>query len=213
MKFLYCFLVGMWTVVFLHAQSAGDKKSSLSVHAGPSWYLGKLMGITDRSDAYCSDLRKGVAWDAAYMAFPSGKLRFGGGVLYQGSSYKNTHENGADKIQEHYIAPQIALAMVKEHYSLQLSGGAGYQFYKDRSKVYGKPRKVSMNKLAGNLALSGEYFLNGNWGISGRLNWLISDSEVYSVKYHSETWNVEKGKDGTGYFGQLSLLFGLNYHF
>lgn len=213
MRYLHCFLWGMLTAISLHAQNAGDKKSFLSVHAGPSWYLGELMGITDRSDAYRSDLRKGVAWDASCLTFSSGTLRFGGGVLYQGSSYKNTHENGADKIQEHYIAPQIALAMVKKHYSLQLSGGAGYQFYKDRSKVYDKSRKVSMNKLAGNLAFSGEYFLNGNWGISGRLNWVISDSEAYSVKYHGETWNVKNAKDGTGYFGQLSLLFGLNYHF
>lgn len=172
------------------------------------------MGITDRSDAYRSDLRKGVAWDVSYLAQVAGrKLKFGVGVLYQGSSYKNTHDTGADKILMHYMAPQVSLTMVKKHYQLQLAGGIGYQFYKDKSKVYGKPRDVSMDKLAGNLTLSGEYFLTSHWGASARLNWLASSTETYSVKYHDEKWNVENPKTGTGYFGQLSLVFGLNYHF
>ena len=211
---LLCFLVGVLLTTSLYAQSAGDKRSSFSVHAGPSWYLGQLMGITDRSDAYRSDLRKGVAWDVSYLAQVAGrKFQFGVGALYQGSSYKNTHDTGADKILMHYMAPQVSLTMVKKHYQLQLAGGIGYQFYKDKSKVYGKPRDVSMNKLAGNLALSGEYFLTSHWGASARLNWLASSTETYSVKYHDEKWNVEKPKTGTGYFGQLSLVFGLNYHF
>ena len=111
---------------------------------------------------------KGVAWDVSYLAQVAGrKLKFGVGVLYQGSSYKNTHDTGADKILMHYMAPQISLTMVKKHYQLQLAGGIGYQFYKDKSKVYGKPRDVSMDKLAGNLALSGEYFLTSHWGSFG----------------------------------------------
>ena len=150
----------------------------------------------------------------SYLAQVAGrKLKFGVGVLYQGSSYKNTHDTGADKILMHYMAPQVSLTMVKKHYQLQLAGGIGYQFYKDKSKVYGKPRDVSMDKLAGNLTLSGEYFLTSHWGASARLNWLASSTETYSVKYHDEKWNVENPKTGTGYFGQLSLVFGLNYHF
>ena len=128
MKYLLCFLVGGVLTTSLYAQSAGDKRSSFSVHAGPSWYLGQLMGITDRSDAYRSDLRKGVAWDVSYLAQVAGrKLKFGVGVLYQGSSYKNTHDTGADKILMHYMAPQVSLTMVKKHYQLQLAGGIGYQ--------------------------------------------------------------------------------------
>ena len=51
-----------------------------------------------------------------------------------------------------------------------------------------------MDKLAGNLALSGEYFLTSHWGASARLNWLASSTETYSVKYHDEKWNVENGR-------------------
>lgn len=214
MRDLLCFFVGVLLTTSLYAQSTGDKRSSFSVHAGPSWYLGRFMGITDGADAYRSDLRKGVAWDVNYLGQIVGReLKFGIGALYQGSSYKNTHETGADKILMHYIAPQVALTMVQKHYQLQFSGGVGYQLYHDKSTVYDKPRKVSMSKLAGNLALSGEYFLTSHWGASARLNWLASSSESYSVKYHNEKWDVENPKTGTGYFGQLSLLFGLNYHF
>ncbi len=200
MKYLLCFYVGVVLLTTsLHAQSAGDKRSSLSVHVGPSWYLGQQMGITDRSDAYRSDLRKGIAWDVSYIGQIVGQeLKFGLGYLYQGSSYENTHETGADKIRMHYVAPQLSLSMVKEQYQIQLTGGIGYQFYKDKSEVYGKPRNVSMNKFAGNLALSGEYFLASHWGVSARLNWLASSSETYSVKYHGERWNVESPKTGVG---------------
>lgn len=113
----------------------------------------------------------------------------------------------------HYIAPQFSLSMVRQRYQLQFSGGVGYQMYADKSKVYGKPRDVSMNKMAANLAFAGEYFISSRWGASARLNWLASGSDTYSVKYHGEKWNVEEPKTGTGYFGQLSLTFGLNYHF
>lgn len=214
MKNFFCLFVGLLFAVSLCAQSTGDKKTILSVHAGPSWYLGRFMGVTDRADAYCDDLRKGVSWDINWLEqFGERKLKLGLGLVYQGSLYKNTHETGADKIQMHYLAPQIALSMVRKHYLLQLSGGLGYQFYRDKSTVYDKPRKVSMSKFAGNLALSGEYFLTNNWGASARLNWLSSSSNTYSVEYNDDEWHIEMPKTGSGYFGQLSLTFGLNYHF
>ncbi len=214
MKYLYCLLVCVLFTTALQAQGSEDKNSNLSVHIGPSWYLGHWMGITDRTDAYCDGLRKGMAWDVSYFQLLVGRrLKFGLGFLYQGSSYKNTHETGSDKIQMHYLAPQLVWAYVQKRYQIQFSDGLGYQFYHDKSTVYGKPRKVSMNKWAANLALSGEYYLTRHWGVSGRLNWLISGSERYSVDYHNEHWEVKHPNTGSGYFGQLSLTFGLNYHF
>ena len=70
-----------------------------------------------------------------------------------------------------------------------------------------------MNKLACNLSAAGEYFLNNRWGVSAKVNWLISSSEAYSVEYHGEHWQVDHPHEGEGYFGRLSLLVGLNYHF
>lgn len=113
----------------------------------------------------------------------------------------------------HYLAPQLGVFFFRNRYMAQLSAGAGYQFYSDKSTVYGKPRNVSMNKLACNLSLGGEYFLTEQWGISARFNWLLSSSERYSVEYHGQHWSVVHPQTGEGHFGQLSLLFGLNYHF
>ncbi|WP_291528833.1 hypothetical protein [Bacteroides sp. UBA939] len=214
MKYLFCWITGILLTASLHAQSGSNKNSTFFVHVGPSWYTGNLMGITDRSDAYCDDLRKGITWDAGFLRQVAGReLKFGVGFIYQGSMYKNTHDTGADKIYMNYLAPQMSLSVMREHFQLQLSGGVGYQFYRDKSTVYDKPRDVSMNKFAANLALSGEYYLAEDWGISARLNWLTSESERYSVKYHGTKWNVEDPKTGTGHFGQLSLSFGINYHF
>lgn len=214
MKHLFCSLLFLLLAAHSNAQSAGSKRTSFYLHVGPSCYVGQQMGITNQTDSYRSDLRKGLAWDAGFLEQIVGsQLKFGMGVLYQGSRYKNTHSTGSDKILMHYIAPQIALSFVRNSYQLQLSGGAGYQMYADKSKVYGKPRDVSMNKMAGNLSFSGEYFLSSNWGVSARVNWLSSSSDTYSVKYHDKKWNVEEPKTGSGYFGQLSLLFGINFHF
>lgn len=215
MKYLFCWAAVLLLAAPLSAQSEYEnRRSTLSVHVGPSWYVGRQMGIVHRADAYRSDLRKGISWDAGYIEQIFGrKLQFGLGVLYQGSSYKNTYEAGSDKILMHYLAPQVSLTLMRKQYQIQFSGGVGYQFYRDKSRVYDKPRDVSMNKLAGNLALAGEYYLARHWGISGRLNWLVSSSERYSVEYHGRKWEVVNPSTGSGYFGQLSLTFGLNYHF
>ncbi|WP_455589152.1 hypothetical protein [Bacteroides rodentium] len=201
----------------LQAQNESSKKSILSVNVGPSWYVGRFMGITDHADSYRNDLRKGVSWQASCWYAGKGYghkgLTIGPGFIYQGSSYRETRENGSDKIGMHYLAPQLGAFFFLNRYMVQLSTGVGYQFYSDKSTVYDKPRDVSMNKLACNLSLNGEYFLTEQWGISARLNWIFSKSERYSVEYHGQYWQVEHPQTGEGYFGQLSLLFGLNYHF
>lgn len=206
-------------VVPLIAQEKKIGKSMFTIHAGPSWYLGKMIGITNYSEAYRKDLRDGVAWDASYYflgdKFIFNSCKLSPGLFYQGGQYKNSHEEGADKILMHYIAPQIALFMVKPKYNLSVSTGLGYQLYKDKSVVYDKPRNVSMNKLGYNLSASGEYLLSSHVGVSAKLNWIVTSSKSYSVSYHGRTWQVETPElsDGGGCFSQLSLSLGLNYHF
>ena len=137
------------------------------------------------------------------------------GVIYQGGQYKNSHDEGSDKILMNYIAPQIALFYVKQKFNLSLSTGLGYQLYKDKSLVYDKPRNVSMNKLAYNLSAGGEYLFSQHIGISAKVNWIVTSSDSYSVKYHGQKWQVESPElnGGGGCFSQLSLLFGMNFHF
>ena len=136
----YVLLLGLLIqVVSVLAQETSVGKSIFSVHAGPSWYLGKMIGITNNSDAYRNDLRNGIAWDANYYflgdKYIFGSFKLAPGLVYQGGRYKNTHDESSDKILMHYIAPQLALFMVKQKYNLSLSTGVGYQHYKDKSFV------------------------------------------------------------------------------
>ena len=217
-KYVFLFVLFIHTLL-LFSQGSMNEKSLFSIHAGPSWYLGKMIGITNHSDTYRSALRDGVAWDVTYnylgdkYIFHSFKLS--PGLIYQGAQYKNTHQDGADKIQMHYIAPQLALFYVKEKYNLSVSTGLGYQFYTDKSIVYDKPRNVSMDKLAYNLSAGGEYRFSRHVGVSAKLNWIVSTSESYSVRYHGQKWQVESPAldGGGGCFSQLSLLVGMNIHF
>ena len=187
----YLFLLGLlMSTLSLFAQEASVGKSLFSVHAGPSWYLGKMIGITNNSDAYRSDLRNGVSWGVNYY-YPGDKYIF--------DSFK--------------LSP--GLIYVKQKFNLSLSTGLGYQLYKDKSLVYDKPRNVSMNKLAYNLSAGGEYLFSQHIGISAKVNWIVTSSDSYSVKYHGQKWQVESPElnGGGGCFSQLSLLFGMNFHF
>lgn len=201
----------------LHAQNESTGKSMLTVHVGPSWQVGHLMGITNNADAYSSDLRKGISWDAAYWYVGKGPfnkgIRIAPGFLYEGSTYKNTHDTGADKMQMHYLAPQFGVFFIQNRFQIQAATGLGYQFYQNKSTVYDKARDVSMNRIACNLSLSGEYFLTRQLGVSAQVNWVFSSSDSYDVNYHDTTWEVVNPKTGYGYYGQLSVLFGLNFHF
>ena len=197
----YVLLLGLLIqAVSVLAQETSVGKSIFSVHAGPSWYLGKMIGITNNSDAYRNDLRNGIAWDADYYflgdKYIFGSFKLAPGLVYQGGRYKNTHDESSDKILMHYIAPQLALFMVKQKYNLSLSTGVGYQHYKDKS-------------------FGGEYRLSPLVGISAKLNWIVTSSESYSVRYHGQKWQVESPElsGGGGCFSQLSLLFGMNLHF
>lgn len=203
----------------LAAQDMPSKKSTFSIYAGPSWYLGKFIGITNTSDTYKKGLRDGVSWNANYNYVTSvsvfNTFKLSPGLIYQGSRYSNSHDEGADKILMHYIAPQIGLVMAKRSYNLSFFAGVGWQVYTDKSTVFDKPRKVSMNKLAYNLSLSGEYIFSKHVGIIAKVNWIGSSSENYSVKYHGEKWQVDMPdlSGGGGFFSQLSPSIGLNLHF
>lgn len=215
-----CFLLSWGLLmpgVWLMAQDASAGRSKVSVHAGPSWYLGKFIGITDYTSSYHNGLRSGMAWSVNYSFTCDGHspCRIAPGLMYLGSRYKNAHDEGSDKLQMHYIAPQVAFRYVKPAFSISAGAGAGYQCYKDKSTVFGNPRDVSMNKLAFNLSAEGEYLFAADWGVSARLDWISSGSDSYSVKYHGREWQVEapRSGDGSGAFSRLSLLFGLNFHF
>lgn len=216
----YVLLLGLLIqAVSVLAQETSVGKSIFSVHAGPSWYLGKMIGITNNSDAYRNDLRNGIAWDANYYflgdKYIFGSFKLAPGLIYQGGRYKNTHDESSDKIHDALYRASACLVYGEAEIQSVFIDGVGYQHYKDKSFVYGKPRNVSMNKLAYNLSAGGEYRLSPLVGISAKLNWIVTSSESYSVRYHGQKWQVESPElsGGGGCFSQLSLLFGMNLHF
>ena len=201
----------------LRAQNVFAGRSSLSVQAGPSWYTGRFLGLTHAGADYRGDLRRGVAWSVDYWwrgARGDGhRVRVQPGLLYQGSTYSGSWQDGSDRLHLHYIAPQFGLFGGRGRWLWQASVGAGYQFFKNHSRVYGRDRRVSMNKLAANLSAGGEYAFARHWAVALRLHWLLSTSDRYNVAYHDEHWNVEHPATGEGYFGQLSLQAGLAWRF
>ncbi|ADV44221.1 hypothetical protein [Bacteroides helcogenes] len=215
----HCFLLFglLMQGVPFSAQNTFGGNSKLSVYAGTSRYMGKFVGITNNSSSYRNGLRNGTVWSADYYytGIGTSSCRFASGFMYQGSRYNNYYEEGTDKIQMHYIAPQAAFYYVKPQYSFSAGVGVGYQLYKDKSTVFDKPRDVSMNKLAFNISAGGEYLFTSHVGIAVKLNWITSGSDTYSVKYHGREWQVETPQlsDGGGAFSQLSFLIGLNFHF
>lgn len=217
MEVILSFLLLVSGHVLLQAQNESFPTSTFSLYAGPSCYVGRFLGITDCIDTYRNDLRKGVAWEADYW-YMGGRssekaVKVGPGIIYQGSLYRAMHETGADKISMHYLALQMGVFFFRKHFIWQIAVGPGYQSYADKSTTYGKLRRVSMNKLAFNISGGGEYSFSRHWGASARLNWILSSSDAYSVDYHGEHWQVQHPQSGNGFFGQLSLLFGMNYHF
>ena len=201
----------------LRAQNVFAGRSSLSVQAGPSWYTGRFLGLTHAGADYRDDLRRGVAWSVDYwwrgVRDKGRHVRVQPGLLYQGSTYSNSWQDGSDRLHLHYIAPQFGLFGGRDRWLWQASVGAGYQFFKNHSRVYGRDRRVSMNKLAANLSAGGEYAFAHHWAVALRLHWLLSASDCYNVAYHDEHWNVEHPATGEGYFGQLSLQAGLAWRF
>ena len=113
-----------------------------------------------------------------------------------------------------YCIPAVSLER-QELFNCIFAYSGEAEFYKDKTFVYGKPRNVSMNKLAYNLSAGGEYRLSPLVGISAKLKWIVTSSESYSVRYHGQKWQVESPElsGGGGCFSQLSLLFGMNLHF
>ncbi len=71
----------------------------------------------------------------------------------------------------------------------------------------------SMNKLAYNLSAGGEYRLSPLVGISAKLNWIVTSSESYSVRYHGQKWQVESPELSGGGGCFLPIILIVRYEF
>lgn len=210
-------LAGLLCGLSLRAQESKGGRSMFSAHIGPAWYTGDLPGLTRNTDAYRSELRQGLGWDFSYW-YPgsapySRALKVGPGLVYRGNTARHAWQEGSDEVWMHTLSLQLGLFLVRNRFQVQLAAGPGVTFYRDHSTVYGKPREVSAQGVALDVALAGEYFLHRHWGVSARLGWTLTPVGRYSVGYHDETTTVDLPSGTGGTLGALALLFGINYHF
>ncbi|MDH6306181.1 hypothetical protein M2459_002895 [Parabacteroides sp. PF5-5] len=198
------------TVCF--AEKPTFKRHELATYFGYANMLAGTGGLTNTSNSYEKKLRSGISWDAQYYYNPIREV--GLGILYSGFTSKASHATGSDHLFTHYIAPQFAGNLLnKERWRIRLNMGVGYIRYFNDSKVYGKERKVTGGRIAGNLGLRGEYLFTSHWGVSVVAQYILSSIRKVDIDYHGETIKVKFPSDNRLSLSRLNLSAGINYHF
>ncbi len=193
---------------FAAGQEKDANKHVFSVQAGYGNLLKSPKLLTQSTDAYRSGMRDGVAWNASYYFLPIPEL--GLGMLYAGHSSKSSHQDGADHLFTHYVAPQLAfLPLNSQKFTLGIHAGIGYFHYLNNSEVFGKSRKVSDSVLGFNVGAKAEYKLTTHWGIGINALLITADSHTSHVKYHGEEVDVNQ----INYLRPFSITGGIQYHF
>ncbi len=192
--------------------SAQNGRQSFAVHIGYGNMLEGTSGLSLSDDTYKNKLCQGVNWDAQYHVRAFKDMDFG--LLYSGYSAKATHEEGADHVYTHYIAPQAGLYIVNNRsIHVRVNAGLGWMFYRNNGEVFAKSRKATTSNLAGNLGVNFNYKLTPNWGIGADVQYLIAKFGQMDVRYHGQTVDV-RFPDGDSLSGsRLSLSAGITYSF
>ncbi len=197
---------------FCFAEKPTFKRHELTASSGYANMLAGTAGLTNTSASYEKKLRSGISWDAQYYYNPIKEI--GVGFLYSGFTSKASHTTGSDHLFTHYIAPQFAAYLVnKERWHIRLHTGIGYIRYLNDSRVYGKERKVTGGRIAGNLGLQGEYLFTSHWGISVTTQYILSSIKRVHIDYHNETIIVKFPSTNRLSVSRLNLSAGINYHF
>lgn len=179
-----------------------------SVQAGYGNLLKSSKLLTKNTDAYRSQLRDGLAWNASYTYnfLPI----IGAGLLYAGQTSEASYDEGADKLYMHYIAPQFYINAVNSKRALvSFHTGIGYMMYRNYSEVFGKDRKVRSTSLGLNIGMKADYKLTSHWGIGVSCLFITSTPDWSKITYHDEEVSVNQ----KNYLAPLSLTGGISYHF
>ena len=196
---------------YLHAEEPA-KMHSVSLHIGYANMLGGTAGLTNSAHSYERDLCSGISWDAQYYLHPKGM--FGFGLFYSRYSAKGSLEHSSDHIYTHYIAPQFALyCLSNERVNVRLNIGTGYLRYKNNSMVYEKDRRVSGQRMAGNIGVNAEYMLTSHWGVSADLQYVFTNLRKVESNYHGETITVRFPSEDRLKVSRLNISLGIGYHF
>ena len=195
----------------IYAREPAKGKHQLSVRAGYGYvpFDGKSLTLPTRD--YGKELRSGVTWDAQYSFV---KRWFGVGALYTGFTSEGSHANGSDQVFAHYVAPQLIFGVPLENdrFQLRVNLGAGYMFYLNDSRIYGKERIVKGGNIGGNFGLEGGWRFSNHWGLSVQLQYILSLLHDVDVDYHGETIQVTYPADMLKQ-SRMSVTVGLTCYF
>jgi hypothetical protein len=198
--------------VLCFAEEPFSAKQEIAFHSGYAYMPEGTCGLTLSSGSYERKLRSGISWDARYYYH---LIRVASvGFLYSGFTSKGEHAAGSDHLYTHYMAPQFRLhCLDKEQWRIRLTTGIGYIHYLNNSKVYGKDRKVTGGRLAGNVGLQAAYLIHPHWGLSVDANYIASAIKEVDITYHNETIQVKYPYSNRLGVSRLSLSAGVQFYF
>lgn len=197
----------------MFAQKFNDGKySSFSFHAGYGNMVKGTNGLTKPTKEYEDKLSSGISWDMQYD-FHSIKI-LGVGVIYSGYFAKGSHEEGADRVHTHYIAPQIRLYLFEnKHWEIRMAGGAGCMLHRNNSTVFSRKRKTKGSDVGMNVGLDVGYKLDQHWGISLSANYIESDLSKMKAHYHGEEFIVRYKSGNRFEMSRINISGGLSFRF
>jgi hypothetical protein len=104
--------------------------------------------------------------------------------------------------------------MVQEsRFQLSLNAGFGYFWYLNNSLVYGKYRRVTGGRLAGNIGLGGVYQLLPNLGVSLNVQYVATNLKRIHIDYHDERTVVKFPFENRMGVARLNVSAGINLLF
>ena len=187
-------------------------RHEFSFHAGYGNMVYGVPGLTLPTHSYDRELSQGVNWDLQYSFRP--RKHFVIGAIYSGFSSKGSHPEGSDHVWVHFIGPQIGACSVStQRWQIRVTGSPGVVFFRDHSKVFGKPRNTKANTVGFLTNVNAGYRLTSHLGIGMQVQYLASGLFSMRSKYHGETITVKFDDDSNSSLSRLNVSAGLSYYF
>ena len=203
-------LIACHTSIF--SQDKEFLRHEFSIHTGYGTMINSVAGLTLSTQGYKRDLSQGVSWDGQYHFRII--QRFAVGLTYSGFSSKGSHAEGSDHLFINYIAPQISVCnLSSKSFQFRLGAGVGGIYFRDNSKVFGKPRRVKGNTFGAHINLTTAYKLTEHLGVGLEAQYIAGELDKINSHYHDETIIVRFKDNNKANLSRLNIVAGLSYYF
>lgn len=188
------------------------QRHELAFHTGYGNMVYGVPGLTLPTHSYDRELSQGVNWDLQYYFRP--RKHFVIGAIYSGFSSKGNHPEGADHIWVHFIGPQIGVCNIStERWQMRITGGPGGVIFRDKSRVFDKPRNTKANSIGFLANISTSYKLTPHLGIGMEIQYMASGLVSMRSRYHNQTVTVNFDDEANSSLSRLNISAGLSYYF